>query len=140
VSLRPATLEDAGVLSAIHRLAAFLPPLHGAADDLRFVRERLMSENQIWVAEAGGAVVGYIAFNDGWVSHLFVHPEHQGLGIGATLLAHVMADGRERQLWTFEKNARARRFYEDRGWVLAEVTDGQGNEQKEPEVRYVWHA
>jgi GNAT superfamily N-acetyltransferase len=99
-----------------------------------------MSENHIWVAEAGDAVVGYIAFNDGWVRHLFVHPEHQGRGIGATLLAHVMADGRERQLWTFEKNARARRFYEDRGWVRAELTDGQGNEQKELEVRYVWHA
>jgi putative acetyltransferase len=127
VSLRAATAEDAGVLSAIHRLAAFLPPPHSAEDDLRFVRERLMSENQIWVAEAGGAVVGYIVFNDGWVSHLFVHPEHQGRGIGGTLLAHVMADGRERQLWTFEKNARARRFYEDRGWVLAELTDGQGN-------------
>ena len=138
--LRPATPEDAAVLSEIHRLAAFVPPLHSAEDDLRFVRERLMRENHTWVAEARGAVVGYIAFDDGWVSHLFVHPDHQGRGIGAALLAHVMADGRERQLWTFQKNVRARRFYEDRGWVLAELTDGQGNEEKEPDVRYVWHA
>jgi GNAT superfamily N-acetyltransferase len=140
VSLRLATPEDAGILSALHRLAAFLPPLHSAGDDLRFVRERLMSENQIWVAEAGGAVVGYIAFNDGGISHLFVHPEHQGRGIGSTLLAHAMADGRARQLWPFQKNARARSFYEHRGWVLAELTDGQENEEKEPDVRYVWHA
>ncbi|MBV9357326.1 MAG: GNAT family N-acetyltransferase [Chloroflexi bacterium] len=75
--LRPATPEDARVLSAIHRLAAFLPPLHSAEDDLRFVREWLMRENQIWVAEAGDAVVGYIAFNARWIHHLFVHPEHQ---------------------------------------------------------------
>lgn len=138
VILRPATLEDAATISVIHRLAAFLPPLHTAEENLRFVRDRLMSENQTWVAETGGEVVGYIAFNDGWVSHLFVHPDHQGQGHGPALLARVMADQRERQLWTFEKNVRARKFYEDCGWVLAELTDGQGNEHKEPEVRYVW--
>jgi GNAT superfamily N-acetyltransferase len=137
MSLRLATPQDAEVLSTIHRLAAFLPPRHGAEENLRFLRERLMAENQIWVAESGGAVVGYVAFDDGWLRHLFVHPDHQGKGHGAALLAHVMADGRERQLWTFRRNERARAFYERRGWVLAEITDGQSQEQKEPEVRYV---
>jgi len=137
VNLRPATPEDAPALSEIHRRAAFLAPLHAAEESLRFIRERLMGENQVWVAEAGGAVEGYVAFNDGWVSHLFVHPDHQGRGHGQALLAHVMADRRERQLWTFEANLRARKFYEDRGWALAERTDGQDNEHGEPEVRYV---
>ena len=137
-SLRPATPEDAGIVSIIHRLAAYLPPLHSAEENLRFVREQLMAENHVWVAETGGEVVGYVAFDDGWLRHLFVHPAHQGRGIGAALLAHAMADGRERQLWTFEKNVRARAFYEQHGWMLAEVTDGQRNEHKEPEVRYVW--
>lgn len=138
MSLRPATLEDADAIAAIHRRAAFVPPAHRAEEDLRFVRERLMAENQTWVAEADGKVVGYIAFNDDWISHLFVHPDHQGRGYGRALLDHVTADGRERQLWTFQQNARARKFYEDRGWVLVELTDGQTNEQKEPEVRYAW--
>jgi putative acetyltransferase len=137
VRLRPATLDDAAAISVIHRLAAFLPPPHTAEDNLRFVRERLMSENQAWVAEVGGEVVGYIAFSDDWISHLFVHPDHQRQGHGSALLAHVMADQRERQLWTFQKNARARKFYVDHGWVQAELTDGQGNEEKEPDVRYV---
>jgi hypothetical protein len=48
-----------------------------------------------------------------------------------------MADQRRRQLWTFQKNARARQFYEDRGWTQAELTDGQASEENEPEVRYV---
>jgi GNAT superfamily N-acetyltransferase len=136
--LRAATPEDAGVIAEIHRLAAFLPPRFTADVHLRFVRERLMRENRIWVVEAGGEVVGYIAASDDWVSHLFVRPDHQGHGYGSALLAHVMADRRERQLWTFQKNARARKFYESRGWVLTELTDGLGNEEKEPEVRYVW--
>ena len=137
MTLRPAMLEDAAAISAIHRLAAFLPPPHTAEENLRFVRERLMRENQTWVAEAGGEVVGYIAFSDDWVRHLFVHPDHQGQGHGSALLAHAMADQRQRQLWTFQTNAPARTFYEHRGWVQAELTDGQENEEQEPEVRYV---
>lgn len=143
MTLRAATLDDAAAIAVIHRQAMrvslpFLPELHTAEQDLWFVRERLMSENQTWVAEAGGQVVAYIAFSPEWISHLFVHPDHQGQGHGPSLLAHAMADGRSRQLWTFQKNTRARTFYEARGWVLAELTDGQGNEEKEPDARYVW--
>lgn len=141
--LRAATLDDAPVVAVVHRQSVFislpfLPDLHTREEDLRFVRDRLMSENTTWVAEVDGVVVGYIAFNDDWITHLFVHPDHQGRGHGPALLAHAMADGRARQLWTFQRNTRARKFYEDRGWVLAELTDGQGNEEKEPDVRYVW--
>ncbi|WP_298279395.1 hypothetical protein [uncultured Bradyrhizobium sp.] len=43
-----------------------------------------------------------------------------------------------RQLWTFQRNARARRFYEARGFVAVEQTDGSRNEEQEPDVRYLW--
>ncbi|HEX2561673.1 GNAT family N-acetyltransferase, partial [Phenylobacterium sp.] len=115
MNLRQATREDAPAIAAIHRLAAFMPPAHAGQEGQRFVREQLMNENQVWVAEAAGEVAGYIAFNDDWVRHLFVHPHHQGQGIGQALLDRVIADGRERQLWTFHKNSRARKFYENRG-------------------------
>ena len=42
------------------------------------------------------------------------------------------------QLWTFQKNTAARRFYEGRGFVAAEETDGSRNEEREPDIRYVW--
>jgi hypothetical protein len=32
----------------------------------------------------------------------------------------------------------ARRFYERRGFVLTEETDGSRNEEREPDARYVW--
>jgi hypothetical protein len=38
----------------------------------------------------------------------------------------------------FQRNARARRFYERAGFVLAELTDGAGTEEREPDARYVW--
>ncbi|MBS0409326.1 MAG: GNAT family N-acetyltransferase [Proteobacteria bacterium] len=135
MSLRPARAEDAVALSDIHRRVALLPP--EPAEDLRFMRETLLATTSVWVAEADGAMIGYVAFDGGWIRHLMVHPDHQGQGHGARLLAHAMADGRARQLWTYARNARARRFYEAHGWVLAEVTDGREDAHGEAEVRYV---
>jgi len=38
----------------------------------------------------------------------------------------------------FQRNARARRFYEARGFRLIEETDGARNEEREPDARYLW--
>jgi putative acetyltransferase len=142
VILRPATPEDAAAIAVVHRLAMrislpFLPELHSPEEDLWFVRERLSANNTVWVAEVASEVTGYIAFHEGWIDHLFVHPDHHGAGLGPLLLDKALEDGRERQLWTFQQNARARAFYEKRGFVAVEFTDGGGNEEKTPDVRYV---
>jgi hypothetical protein len=42
------------------------------------------------------------------------------------------------QLWTFQRNAPARRFYEARGFAAVEQTKGSGNEEMKPDVRYFW--
>ena len=42
------------------------------------------------------------------------------------------------QLWTFQANKRARHFYESRGCEAVEFTDGQRNEERVPDVRYVY--
>ena len=42
------------------------------------------------------------------------------------------------ELWTFLRNAPARRFYEARGFALVEQTDGARNEEREPDARYLW--
>ncbi|GHD97675.1 hypothetical protein GCM10010339_00960 [Streptomyces alanosinicus] len=41
-------------------------------------------------------------------------------------------------LWTFQVNKPAHRFYERHGFTAVESTDGSGNEEREPDVRYVW--
>jgi ribosomal protein S18 acetylase RimI-like enzyme len=40
------------------------------------------------------------------------------------------------QLRTFASNVRARRFYERDGFVIQERTDGSGNEEHAPDLRY----
>jgi hypothetical protein len=44
----------------------------------------------------------------------------------------------ELQLWTFQVNAGARRFYERHGFVPVELTDGATNQERQPDVRYRW--
>jgi hypothetical protein len=41
-------------------------------------------------------------------------------------------------LWTFQRNAPARRFYEARGFVGSVFTDGSRNEEREPDALYTW--
>lgn len=141
--LRRASLADAGEIARLHRHVmreslSFLPELHTAEEDLWFFSERLLPENEVWVGEDGGVIAGYIAFKPGWVSHLYIHPEHQGRGLGDALLAKALEDGSPRELWTFQQNARARAFYEARGFSLVKLTDGADNEEKTPDALYAW--
>ena len=43
------------------------------------------------------------------------------------------------QLWVFQKNAAARRFYERHDFRLEKLTDGSGNMEREPDALYSWH-
>lgn len=143
MTLRPATAADAqaiaGLLRTTFRISLpFLPELHTPKEDLAFIADRVLPTSAVWVAEAGGEVAGFIAFRDSWIDHLYVHPDHQGRGIGPRLLAKALEDGTPRQLWTFQQNDRARGFYESHGFEAVEFTDGAGNEEKTPDVRYQW--
>jgi putative acetyltransferase len=145
VILRRAVADDAQAIAIVHRTAmrvslSFLPELHTAQEDLSFFAERFLPANEVWVAEADGQVAGYIGFDSDWINHLYVAPDVQGQGIGPALLAKALEDGRPRRLWTFQQNARARRFYEARGFKLIELTDGSGNEEKTPDALYEWRA
>jgi GNAT superfamily N-acetyltransferase len=143
VILRRAEAADAQAIAVVHRTAMrvsldFLPELHTADEDLAFFAERFLPANEVWVADDAGEVVGYVGFDADWINHLYVLPDAQGRGVGPQLLALALADNRPRRLWTFQQNARARRFYERRGFVLLELTDGSGNEEKTPDALYEW--
>ncbi|UTP37809.1 GNAT family N-acetyltransferase [Phenylobacterium sp. LH3H17] len=145
MSLRRASLADAGAIARLHRFTMqvslpYLPELHTPEEDFWFFSERLLPECETWVVEVGEAIVGYVAYKAGWIMHLYVHPEHQGAGVGAMLLAKALEDRTSRHLWTFQQNARARRFYESRGFKLVKLTDGADNEEKTPDALYAWEA
>jgi GNAT superfamily N-acetyltransferase len=143
VILRRATTDDAAAIGRLHHHTMrtslpFLPDLHPVEDVIAFIGREILPRNEVWVAESDHRVAGYVAFAPGWINQLYVHPEAQGRQIGPRLLDKALADGQPRQLWTFQRNARARAFYEARGFVAVELTDGAGNMEQEPDVRYAW--
>ena len=141
--LRRAGPEDAEAIGTLHRHTLrtslpFLPDLHTLEDVIGYAGREMLPNNDVWLANDEERAAGYVAFTADWIHQLYVHPDFQGQGIGPQLLALALADGRPRRLWTFQQNDRARRFYEKRGFVLLELTDGAGNEEKTPDALYEW--
>jgi GNAT superfamily N-acetyltransferase len=86
------------------------------------------------------AVVGFMVLGDGWIEQLYLEPEYIGRGLGADFVAFAKEQRPTGlQLWTFAVNASARRFYARQGFAEVEETDGATNEEREPDVRLVWH-
>ena len=117
----------------------YLPDLHTPEEDIRFFRNRVFVEYDVWVAGAE-AVDGFIAFRAGWIDHLYVRPQCQRSGIGKALLARAMREGSPRRLWVFQRNTAATAFYRSQGFREIGRTDGSRNEEREPDILMEWRA
>jgi GNAT superfamily N-acetyltransferase len=100
----------------------------------------MVPAHEVWVAEAAGRIVGFAALSGDRLGHIYVHPDEQDRGVG-TALFDVVKQQRPGgfRFWVFQKNEGAHRFYERHGCRLVELTDGSGNEEKEPDALYEWH-
>jgi GNAT superfamily N-acetyltransferase len=140
--IRRAVVADGPPIAALFRRAfgtlTFLPTLHTPDEDREFFAG-VVQEQQVWVWDRDDHVLGFIAVGPAMVNHLYVEPGEQGRGIGSALLAHAQAQRPHGvRLWTFQRNDRARAFYEHRGFRLVETTDGSGNEERTPDALYEW--
>ena len=142
--IRPAETRDADAIAAVHRTSMrealpYLPDLHTADEDRAWVANVVLPHQEVWVAEAGGRVVGVAALDGDMLAQLYILPGEQGRGIGSALLAKAMAQrSTGMRLYAFQRNTRARGFYERHGFVAVEFGDGSGNEEGEPDVLYQW--
>jgi GNAT superfamily N-acetyltransferase len=145
IESEPANPSDAPLIAGLIREAKaqampWLAVPHTLAEDEAWVAGVLLPEHEVRVARRTDdkTIVGVIACSPGWIEQLYVSPAAQGNGIGARLLrtAQDEASG-QLELWTFQRNARARSFYERHGFVAVDETSGD-NEENEPDVRYRW--
>jgi GNAT superfamily N-acetyltransferase len=135
---------DAGEIAEVHTVAMleampYLPHLHTDDETRAWVAEVVLPRQEVWVAEAGGKVVGVTSLEGEMVQQLYILPGYQGIGIGSALLA--LAKSRRPgglRLYAFQRNTRARTFYEHRGFTPIAFGDGSGNEEGEPDVLYEW--
>jgi GNAT superfamily N-acetyltransferase len=113
--------------------------VHPRESVLPFVRDVLLREFEVHVAQVGRRLVGFIALMPpDVVGHLYVVRDHIGRGLGSRLLALA----RERfpeglQLYTFQDNHSALRFYERNGFVPVAWSEDD-NEEGAPDVRLEW--
>lgn len=141
--LRQLALTDMGAAAQVHRIAfdlamPWLVGLHTPDEDRWFYRERVFLTCRVWGHFEAEVLSGIIAFREGWIEQLYVLPTAQGRGVGTGLLDVAKKACDRLELWTFQRNARARRFYEARDFAPVEQTDGARNEEKEPDIRYLW--
>ena len=121
-----------------------VPTVHPPREVRRWMADDVVGRTDMWVAEVDGTIVGLMVLdrhrNDtGWIEQLYLDPAWMGRGLGdqfVQLAKQRIAGGL--QLWTFQVNEPAHRFYERHGFVAEELTEGAGNEERAPDVRYRW--
>ncbi len=130
-------VADVWLRSRKASVPAIPAPVHRDAEVRRWFAEVVLPSRETWVAEADGIVALLVLDADG-VDQLYVDPAWTGRGLGSRLL-DVAKQRRPAglDLWTFQSNLGARRFYERHGFEAVEATDGD-NEEGAPDVRYRW--
>jgi len=158
--VRRATAADADVVADVwlRSFDAALPTVRRAHsdDEVRsWICDVVVPNRETWVATVDGAVAAMMVLDAGGgsadsdggaagvgeIDQLYVDPPTQGHGLGSRLVD--VAKQRYPvglQLWTFQINATAQRFYERHGFLAVDRTDGSGNEEREPDIRYRWRA
>lgn len=148
--LRPARNNDAGDCASVFlRSRRFalpdVPVVHDDGDVRRWMADEVIAHADVTVAEVDGMVVGLMVLEadpdprSGWISQLYLDPSWIGRGLGERFVQRAKAaHPAGLQLWTFQTNAPAQRFYERLGFQAVERTDGAGNEERAPDMRYRW--
>lgn len=139
--LRDARSTDAGKLGAILGEAVatntWKPQLHTGAEDIAHMGD-LIARGWVRVCENDGQVCGFLARNGTVIQSLYVSKNAQNQGFGARLLQEAFDAADRLELWTFEANKGAQRFYLRHGFKDVERTNGAGNDAGLPDIRFVW--
>ena len=142
ITLRLAVEADAAEIAALfatsRRLLTFLPDLHTVEEDRIYVRDKVLRDYRVTVAERDGAIVGFMAELEGWIEHLYIDAAQLRTGVGSALIADAQSRNEDLQLWCFANNMRGRAFYERMGFEAVKFTDGARNEARAPDILYRW--
>ena len=139
--IRLATPEDALAMAEFaHDIRQdTVPFIHEVGGIEWFIVKILLPRGSSYVYEDNGEIVAWLDTHEDWVDQLYCKRGHAGKGIGKTLLDFAKKKSPDGlQLWTFQVNDGARKFYIREGFTEVEQTDGLRNEERQPDVRLEW--
>ena len=118
--IRPYTLADLDDVQDVWYAASLIAHPFLSEEFLATERDEIANQwlpiAETIVYEHHETVVGFLALVGNEVGAIFVHPEHQGVGIGRALMDQARASRPFLELDVFEANPIGRRFYEAYGF------------------------
>jgi ribosomal protein S18 acetylase RimI-like enzyme len=144
--ISPAVAADATEIGDLYLVARndalpFLRRVHSDEQVRAWIADVLLKKSRVWVARREQRMVGFLALNHSELEQLYVLPGHYRSSVGSSLLEIAKAESSDQLfLFTFQRNERARAFYEAHGFCAVDWNDGSRNEEHEPDVRYQWTA
>ena len=143
IDLERARPGDEHLIARVYRPARqsampWLPLCHTPEEDLEFFRNVMIEQQDTDLIYVDGDLAGVFTSRPGWIEQFYLLQPYWRRGIGSHLIRREQGRQDALQLWTFTRNARAIAFYAHHGFTQAEQTDGSTNEEKEPDIRFVW--
>jgi GNAT superfamily N-acetyltransferase len=114
----------------------WMPRLRSRAEDRSFVADLIHSKG-VLVARDDAEPVGFLFERDCHIGALYIARRARGHHLGKHLVDRIKEACNAIDLWTFEANEDARRFYEREGFRVVERTRGD-NDEGLPDLRMAW--
>lgn len=130
-------LADLWLLSRRASIPQIPAPVHGGEEVRAWFLHVVFASQGVRVTEASGSLTALMVLGVGSIEHLYVDPGWNSRGLGSQMLELCKRERTSLDLWTFQSNPLARRFYRRHGFVAVDVTDGD-NEEGAPDIRYHW--
>ena len=144
ITIERASPRDAGEIAALYLASRaealpYLRRVHSDEDVRDWIATVRLARGETWVAREAGRILGFLCLDGEDLDQLYLLPGQFRRGIGSLLLAKAKELSPERLiLFTFQRNASARSFYERHGFRLVDLNDGERNEEGEPDAIYEW--
>ncbi len=103
-------------------------------DNYSMVKEQFKTA-EIYV-DAESEVKGFVGLQDDYIAGIFVEKSYRNQGIGKKLINFLKKNHQELSLDVYDKNIRAKQFYEKNGFEVS--TQSIERETDEKESRLVW--
>ncbi len=131
-------MADLWLRSRWAAVAVIPAPVHGDDEVREWFASVVVPAGGTWLIDGDDGPVALLVLEPGWIEQLYVDPLHTGAGLGSRLVELAQrAHPAGLDLWTFQANTAARRFYERRDFRAVAETDGD-NEEEAPDIRYHW--